>query len=861
MANIKFSQFTEKTTLGTVDFLVGYTGAENVQISPTNLLSTFVSGSGTAGQVAYFDPSNNLAGENDFFWDYTNNRLGIGTISPSKQLHVRGSAPWIRIEEDSASNKRLDLYVDPSTAIAYIGANQSAQQLRFQTGSADRLNITNAGNVGIGTTSPSAKLEVDGTLVATGISQLGSGGANVYLTSSSAGNVGIGTSSPSDKLDIAGAARFTSNISFSSSKAGRIYKASNHGLAMQGVTGTENDLAIFSPTGSLRIVVPTGTNNLVLNRDIGNVGIGTSSPSDKLTVDGNLSIFGNKIYNGSAANSAGVSFPSSTTRIDGYNGITFHSSTTTVGSQSERMRITNNGNVGIGITSPSEKFEVAGPIVWNGSLIASQTSSGVLDRSGDNIRIRAYGTNAGSGAFQIRTGGGGDDVDTLALTIDSSQNATFAGNVALTGDLKVTADAATADIVAQWADSNGNNTATFRTTTPGQIFEIRSQNSGTLKFDSTSSTFTGNVVVNSSNSTGVNLKVGGESGNGIKTQYIFSGSGQRNWQIGMASHLSQTLSITPSTANGNTTFTTPILNLDGSDNSSTFAGDVTVDSKLNFTGTSYQISGGSSVGDIRFVAPRFRFYEDTISGTAKLQIDGGNATFAGSVIAGGGTPQGASGSILKLSTSSGNTRVSVTSEATSILDFGNQADFDNGGILYDNVNKDMTFKTSANERMRITSSGVIQNADIDNTTSAALKISNNAGAGNFTYGISIEDDSTNTGLILFSNAAGTSIGNITRSGSSTVYATSSDYRLKEDLKDFAGLDMVSKIPVYDFKWKADESRSYGVMAHELEEVIPNAVSGDKDAEEMQGVDYSKIVPLLVKSIQELKSEIEELKSK
>jgi hypothetical protein len=746
MANIKFSQFTEKTTLGTVDFLVGYTGAENVQISPTNLLSTFVSGSGTAGQVAYFDPSNNLAGDNDFFWDYTNNRLGIGTSSPNVKLEINGGADAIARITGTTTAARFDYKTNSNHMFWQLIESDGRFRLYDQTNTSERLTITSAGNVGIGTASPVSKLDViggvtaQGTLVATGISQLGSGGSNVYLTSSSAGNVGIGT----------------------------------------------------------------------------------SSPSDKLTVDGNLSIFGNKIYNGSAANSAGVSFPSSTTRIDGYNGITFHSSTTTVGSQTERMRITNNGNVGIGTSNPTEKLEVGGPIVWNGSLVASQTSSGVLDRSGDNIRIRAYGTNAGSGVFQIRTGGGGDDVDTLALTIDSSQNATFAGNVALTGDLKVTADAATADIVAQWADSNGNNTATFRTTTPGQIFEIRSQNSGTLKFDSTSSTFTGNVVVNSSNSTGVNLKVGGESGNGIKTQYIFSGSGQRNWQIGMASHLSQTLSITPSTANGNTTFTTPILNLDGSDNSSTFAGDVTVDSKLNFTGTSYQISGGSSVGDIRFVAPRFRFYEDTISGTAKLQIDGGNATFAGSVIAGGGTPQGASGSILKLSTSSGNTRVSVTSEATSILDFGNQADFDNGGILYDNVNKDMTFKTSANERMRITSSGVIQNADIDNTTSAALKISNNAGAGNFTYGISIEDDSTNTGLILFSNAAGTSIGNITRSGSSTVYATSSDYRLKEDLQDFAGLDMVSKIPVYDFKWKADESRSYGVMAHELEEVLPTS---------------------------------------
>ena len=73
--------------------------------------------------------------------------------------------------------------------------------------------------------------------------------------------------------------------------------------------------------------------------------------------------------------------------------------------------------------------------------------------------------------------------------------------------------------------------------------------------------------------------------------------------------------------------------------------------------------------------------------------------------------------------------------------------------------------------------------------------------------------------------------------------------------------MVSKIPVYDFKWKTDESRSYGVMAHELQEVLPDAVVGKKDAEEMQGVDYSKIVPLLVKSIQELETRIKELENK
>ena len=48
------------------------------------------------------------------------------------------------------------------------------------------------------------------------------------------------------------------------------------------------------------------------------------------------------------------------------------------------------------------------------------------------------------------------------------------------------------------------------------------------------------------------------------------------------------------------------------------------------------------------------------------------------------------------------------------------------------------------------------------------------------------------------------------------------------------------------------------MAHELEEVLPQAVTGDKDAEEMQAVDYSKIVPLLVKSIQGLSAKAEAL---
>jgi len=120
--------------------------------------------------------------------------------------------------------------------------------------------------------------------------------------------------------------------------------------------------------------------------------------------------------------------------------------------------------------------------------------------------------------------------------------------------------------------------------------------------------------------------------------------------------------------------------------------------------------------------------------------------------------------------------------------------------------------------------------------------------------------STAAALIIFKNPNGT-VGSIFTNGSATTFNTSSDYRLKKDLKDFDGLDKVSKIPVYDFKWKVDNSSSYGVMAHELQDVLPDAVSGEKDGEEMQGVDYSKIVPLLIKSIQELEAKVKILENK
>ena len=181
-----------------------------------------------------------------------------------------------------------------------------------------------------------------------------------------------------------------------------------------------------------------------------------------------------------------------------------------------------------------------------------------------------------------------------------------------------------------------------------------------------------------------------------------------------------------------------------------------------------------------------------------------------------------------------------------------------GLINYSHASDIMQFYTDAAERMRITSGGevLIRRADYTDTT-FSLQVGDAASDSYRPIRCQVASTSTRT-QIAFYNSPTALIGTISSAGTSTAYNTTSDYRLKEDLQDFNGLDKVSKIKMYDFKWKTDESRSYGAMAHELQEVLPQAVTGEKDAEENQMVDYSKIVPLLVKSIQELTAKVEML---
>ena len=89
--------------------------------------------------------------------------VGIGTVSPAKQVEIRAAEPYLRLEEsDSGGNKRLDLFVRDSTGV--IAANQSAQTMMFQTVGVNRMTIASDGDVGIGTTDPStSRLRIKGS--------------------------------------------------------------------------------------------------------------------------------------------------------------------------------------------------------------------------------------------------------------------------------------------------------------------------------------------------------------------------------------------------------------------------------------------------------------------------------------------------------------------------------------------------------------------------------------------------------------------------------------------------------------------------------------------------------------------------
>ena len=188
------------------------------------------------------------------------------------------------------------------------------------------------------------------------------------------------------------------------------------------------------------------------------------------------------------------------------------------------------------------------------------------------------------------------------------------------------------------------------------------------------------------------------------------------------------------------------------------------------------------------------------------------------------------------------------------------ADLGNG-----QANSKMTFGVDATERMRINDAGLVCIGDTtersgNQDTIKALQVT----GGEAVMGIKNETvtDPSQRGMIIFTINDNSAQGRITCNNSSTLFTSLSDYRLKEVLEPLPnGLDRLNQLKPVKFKWKKQGYNAEGFLAHEVAEIVPEAVSGKKDGEDMQSLDYGRITPLLVKAIQEQQTIIEDLKTR
>jgi len=350
------------TAAGTIT-MAGTLAVGNGGTGLTSLTANFVpKGNGTAAFSA-----------SQIFDNGTN--VGIGTTSPSAKLHVVGNALFT-----GASSQTLD--IGTSTGIAYIqsyGAGTAAAPIVFYTGTSERMRITAAGDVGVGTSAPTAKLSVGDAAAAklnlmigaserayidyteaTTLMRIDSDAIMAFNTNNtermrilSAGEVGIGTTSPTLLFQVGSRGGMSSSGIF---QWGSALTGNN-----RGVLSWDTNTAIIGTPQNLVFCANTETTERMRLDSSGNLGVGTS-PDARLWV---LSPSGASLRIG--FNATSVNYYDAATQIfRGSNGGT------------ELMRLTSTGRLGIGASSPEATLVVAGTAgsIAGAGLAVSETSTG-----------------------------------------------------------------------------------------------------------------------------------------------------------------------------------------------------------------------------------------------------------------------------------------------------------------------------------------------------------------------------------------------------------------------------------------------------------------------------------------------------
>jgi hypothetical protein len=910
---------TGTNTLSATNF-VG-SGSSLTALNATNISSgtLLVSRGGTgattltAGQLLVGNGTSALTQSANLTWDNTNNRLGIGITNPQYILDIQGVQPTLRLlDTRSDGNAIISLkeFTDNyGYDIAYIGDTDNKLYIRGYNNSAtpriDMIFDRATGNVGIGTTTANTKLDVNGSIslksdsasslfwsgtntslgrangpgdysssavagdlvlrsVGKLILQSGTGiGAIVIDTSNninidsgilyidaSNNNVGIGTTQPNKKLHVTGDTRIEGNLTVN----GTLTQINTN------VSNTEQLLITNDGTGPAVIVNQTGAQPIIEFQDDsatcfkifdgGNVGIGTATKVVSVDISGNLKLSGSITGSGSgltALNASNISSGTLTVSQGGIGATTLTSGQLLIGNgtnallQSANLTWDNTNNrLGIGITNPVSKLHI-----YEGTTGSVGVTCFPL-----RISAGAY-SNLGNGTATL-----------IALGTDGSNKCAIGHcrtNIYDIGDIvflcnNIALDPTTMAHERMRIVSNGN--VGIGKTNPGTLLDV----SGTV----TATLFSGSGAslssLNASNISSGTLTV---SQGGIGTTTLTSGQ----ILIGGA-NVTQSANLTWDNTNnrlgiGKTNPTTT-LDVNGTVTCTLFSGSGASLTSLNASnissGTIPVSNGGTGCTSLNTT------HFDTSGGILSLKSGGGSGSSQWATLNN------------NIYFNTANVGIGITNPnyklhvEDGILFVGDSMFVNNSSsniannytLLFDNTYNGTTGSGIAANKIRLMN-------DTSNNILAGFGIENNSityhsgSSGNHTFYSGTSSSNYGTGRFQIDQS-----GNITCTGDFAAFTSISDKRLKTNIiKLDSSMDIIKKLNPVKFFWKYNNfilenkqgTEDVGFIAQEIEEVIPLAAGEYKvinSEETYKNIKYERIIPYLVKSMQELIDKVDRL---
>ncbi len=845
--------------------------------------------------------------------DY-NGRVGIGTTSPASMLHIHSSSSVVAtalatIQQNGSGDSQLRFSLTGVAAYTMGIDNSDDNKFKISYGATgggglganDRFVIDESGNVGIGTSTPLALLQIssssnpilridnldasveigetlgsiefysndtssNGINVGSSLLSVAENAGSIYslafttLNGASGntekmritgdGDVGIGTTSPSSLLTVAGDGRFT-GVLYSGNPTSIITPATGDVL----IGGTAGTMQFDQSTANMYIAGGSANPSVFGYRSAGTTNSPTtiSSGNDLLVLAG----FG---YDGNSYEKAGqITFDSTGTTSDGIvPGLMRFYTADASGTLTQAIHITAEQFVGIamgaGVNAQTELH------VRNGApeVRIEGTNAGTASVASTSAGINLVSPSMNNTTQQYGSGLRFSSTDS-AFTVESPKflagifpRATETYLTDIDGGMALDFFTSPNDVGTSSAPQlrmtiNQDGFVGIGSTTPAALLGVNGSG-----FFAGNLTATGTLNITGASTLGLLTATNATTTNFFATSTRFISATTTNLSITSAS-TTNLLAVSATT-----TFLTASSLTSGRIVYSTTSGRLTDNTNFTFNGTNLVLGGTVGVqfgGDAlinRGAANRL----DLASGDT-FNIISGALSIGGSTV---------------ISSTSLHFAATGTAVAGN-LSYSFATDTDTG--IFSPAANTLGFVTGGTQRAMLNSSGIFGIGS--STPSSGLTVDFAGGSG---YAAYIKNNSTtNDGDVLalqmgdttlgsgnlyidFLNASGTSIGNISASGTSAVaYNTTSDVRLKENFATSTyGLDTLLSVQVLNYNYKRDpNSLSNGFVAQQLYEFYPFAVTRpDNDENGYWSVDYGKVSPLLAKSIQDQYKSIDEL---